>query len=73
MQSGTTWKPRNVWTGKNTVCIEWDSTVNLRDGRTVQLREIAVHEIKNGKIQNERFYYNPGDLGPPGGGEPPSA
>ena len=65
MQSGTTWKPRNVWTGRNTVCVEWDSTVHLRDGRTVQLREIAIHEIKNGKIQNERFYYNPMDLAPP--------
>ena len=65
MQSGTTWKPRNVWTGRNTVCVEWDSTVHLRDGRTVQLREIDIHEIKNGKIQNERFYYNPMDLAPP--------
>jgi len=75
MQSGTTWKARNVWTGPKTVCIEWDSTVNLRDGRTVQLHEIAIHEIKNGRIQNERFYYNPGDLAPPGagGGMPPSA
>jgi ketosteroid isomerase-like protein len=65
MQSGTSWKPRNVWTGRNTVCIEWDATVNLRDGRTVQLREIGIHEIKNGKIQRERFYYNPNDLAPP--------
>jgi len=65
MQSGTSWKPKNVWTGRNTVCIEWDATVNLRDGRTVQLREIGIHEIKNGKIQRERFYYNPNDLAPP--------
>jgi ketosteroid isomerase-like protein len=75
MQTGTTWKPRNVWTGRNTVCIEWDATVNLRDGRTVNLREIGIHEIKNGKIQSERFYYNPAALAPPsaGGGMPPSA
>jgi ketosteroid isomerase-like protein len=33
--------------------------VNTRDGRTVKLREIAVHEVRSGKIQNERFYYNP--------------
>jgi ketosteroid isomerase-like protein len=65
MQSGTSWKPRNVWLGRNTVCIEWDATVNLRDGRTVSLREVGVHEIKNGKIQNERFYYNPAALAPP--------
>ena len=37
----------------------------LRDGRTVSLREVAVHEIKSGKIQNERFYYNPMALAPP--------
>ena len=65
MQSGTTWKAKNVWTGRNTVCIEWDATVNVRDGRTVRLHEIAIHEIKNGKIQSERFYYNPAALAPP--------
>jgi len=68
MQSGTTWKAINVWVGRNTICIEWDATVNTRDGRTVKLPEIAVHEIKNGKIQNERFYYNPMALAPPQGG-----
>jgi hypothetical protein len=31
----------------------------------VQLREVGVHEIKNGKIQRERFYYNPLSLAPP--------
>jgi ketosteroid isomerase-like protein len=68
-------KPRNVWTGRNTICIEWDSAVTMRDGRTVQLHEIAVHEIKNGKIQSERYYYNPAALAPPagGGGMPPGA
>ena len=58
-------KPRNVWTGRNTICIEWDSTVTTRDGRTVQLRETAIHEIKNGKIQSERYYYDPASLAPP--------
>jgi ketosteroid isomerase-like protein len=65
MASAMVSKPRNVWTGRNTICIEWDSTVTLRDGRTVQLHETAVHEIKNGKIQNERYYYNPAALAPP--------
>jgi ketosteroid isomerase-like protein len=63
-------KPRNVWTGRNTICIEWDSTVTTRDGRTVQLRETAVHEIKNGKIQSERYYYNPAALAPPQPSQP---
>ncbi len=75
MQTGTSFKPKNVWTGRNTVCIEWDGTVNLRDGRIVHLREVAVHEIKNGRIQSERYYYNPMDLAPPGAGAgmPPGA
>jgi len=65
MQSGATWTAKHVWVGSNTICIEWDATVKLRDGRTVKLPEIAVHEIKNGKILNERFYYNPMALAPP--------
>lgn len=68
MQSGTTWKATNVWVGPKTICIEWDATVNVRDGRTVRLREVAIHEIKDGKIQYERFYYNPMALAPPQGG-----
>ena len=65
MQTGTTWKAVNVWVGRDTICIEWDATVNTRDGRTVKLPEIAVHKIRNGKIQDERFYYNPMALAPP--------
>ncbi len=68
MQSGASWKPRNVWTGRNTVCIEWDADVQMRDGRKVSLREIAVHELRNGKIVSERFYYNPLVFGPPPAG-----
>jgi ketosteroid isomerase-like protein len=64
MQLSTQWTARNVWTGKNTVCIEWDGEVQLRDGRHVSLREIAVHEIKDGKIHHERFYYDPSALAP---------
>jgi ketosteroid isomerase-like protein len=75
MTAGMESHPRHVWTGPYTICIEWDSTVTMRDGRTVQLREVAVHEIKNGKIQNERYYYDPMALAPPAesGGLPPSA
>jgi ketosteroid isomerase-like protein len=65
MQSGTKWKARNVWTRGNTICIEWDAEVAMRDGRTVRLREIGVHEIRGGKIGSERFYYNPLLLAPP--------
>jgi ketosteroid isomerase-like protein len=64
MQMGTTWRPRNVFVKGDTICIEWDATVKLRDGRTVSLPEVAVHEVKNGKIATERYYYNPMALGP---------
>ena len=68
MQSSAKWTALNVWTGGNTISIEWSGDVQLRDGRLVNLREIAVHEIVDGKIQHERFYYNPTALTPPAGG-----
>jgi ketosteroid isomerase-like protein len=64
MQSSAKWTALNVWTGGNTISIEWSGDVQLRDGRLVTLREIAVHEIVGGKIQHERFYYNPMALAP---------
>ncbi len=65
MQKGVKWKARNVFLGKGVICIEWDADVTLNDGRTVKLPEVAVHEIKGGKIARERFYYNPLALMPP--------
>ncbi len=65
MQQGTKWRPRNIAWGKNLVVIEWDCEVTLRDGRVAKLEEVAVHEIEGGKIQRERFYYNPAALAPP--------
>jgi ketosteroid isomerase-like protein len=76
MTAGMTSRARHVWTGPDTVCIEWVSTVTMRDGRTVQLTEVAVHEIKDGKIRSERYYYDPSALAPPAaetGGLPPTA
>jgi hypothetical protein len=67
MTSGMVSKAVNVWTGPRTICIEWDSTVTLRDGRTLQLRETAIHEIEDGKIRRERYYYNPAIFGQPAG------
>jgi len=65
MQKGTKWKARNVFTGKNVICIEWDAEVTLHDGRVVKLPEVAVHEIQGGKIVRERYYYNPALFAPP--------
>jgi ketosteroid isomerase-like protein len=65
MQMGTTWKARNVFVKGNTICIEWDARVTLRDGRTVDMPEVALHEVRDGKIVSERYYYNPLLLAPP--------
>jgi ketosteroid isomerase-like protein len=65
MQTASRWKASHVWLGPKSICIEWEGVVSLRDGRTVTLKEIAVHEVRNGKIQNERYYYNPMVLAPP--------
>ncbi len=65
MQKGVQWKARNVFLGKGVICIEWDADVTLNDGRTVKLPEVAVHEVKGGRIARERYYYNPMALMPP--------
>jgi ketosteroid isomerase-like protein len=65
MQTGSRWKATQVWLGPKSICIEWEGVVDLRDGRTVTLQEVAVHEVRNGKIQSERYYYNPMVLAPP--------
>jgi ketosteroid isomerase-like protein len=65
MQKGAKWTARNVFIGKDVICIEWDAEVTLNDGRMVKLPEVAVHEIDGGKIARERFYYNPLVLAPP--------
>jgi len=67
MQRSTKWKARNVVLGRNVICIEWDAEVTLNDGRVAKLPEVAIHEVKGGKIARERFYYNPAALAPPQG------
>jgi ketosteroid isomerase-like protein len=57
--TGATWRARNVWIGGNTIIIEWNARVTLSaSGKTVDFSEIAVHEIENGRIARERFYYD---------------
>jgi ketosteroid isomerase-like protein len=65
MQESTSWRARNVFVKGNVICIEWEATVKLRDGRTVPMHEVAVHEVRGGKIAAERYYYNPLALAPP--------
>ena len=64
MQERSEWKPRKVWSDGDAICIEWDATVHMRDGRVVPFAEIAVHEVRDGKIVAERYYYNPMALAP---------
>jgi ketosteroid isomerase-like protein len=67
MQEYAEWKPRKVLADGDTICIEWDATVRMRDGRVVPFAEVAVHEVRDGKIVSERFYYNPLALAPQAG------
>ena len=64
MVSDAKWHARNLWADGQTVIIEWEAQLTLRPGnRKVLFREIAVHEVRGGKIVRERFYYDPGILG----------
>ena len=60
-----TWKPRNVWIKGNTIAIQWDADLKFKDGRSVAFEEVAVHEVRGGKIVAERYYYDPSVLAPP--------
>ena len=63
MITDSRWKARNAWVDGNAIIVEWEGTVTLAaTGKVVELKEIAVHEVENGKIVRERFYYNPGVL-----------
>lgn len=59
MVSDSRWHARNLWCDGQTVVIEWEAVLALRSGRKVNFAEIAIHEIRAGKIFRERFYYDP--------------
>jgi ketosteroid isomerase-like protein len=57
-------EPRRVCVDGNVVMIEWVGHVTLAaSGNRTEMREVAIHEIENGKIVREAFYYNPASLG----------
>ena len=63
MTTDNVFEPRRVVVDGNVIMIEWLGHVTLAaTGRQVDLHEIAVHEIKNGKIAREAFFYNPAAL-----------
>jgi ketosteroid isomerase-like protein len=63
MVSDAAFTPRSVVVDGHMIVIEWEGRVTLAaSGRLVDLNEVAVHEIANGKIVKERFYYDPSVL-----------
>lgn len=59
------WTARNTFVKGNRICIEWQCHLKLRDGRELEFEEVAVHEVRGGKIVAERYYYDPSVLAPP--------
>jgi hypothetical protein len=73
--SSESWKAKNVWVKGNTIGIEWDANLRTKRGTSASFSEVAVHEIKGGKIVSERYYYDPAGMAPivaemMGGGAP---
>lgn len=55
--------PRRVCVDGNTIVIEWVGNVTLAaSGKKARLHEVAIHEIRNGKIVREAFFYDPSTL-----------
>lgn len=54
------WSVRNLWCDGQTIVVEWEARLPAeRPGSPrIPLREIAIHEVRNGKIVRERFYYD---------------
>jgi ketosteroid isomerase-like protein len=64
MTTHSTWHARNVCVDGNTIVIEWDGHVTFATGKEADLKEVAIHEVENGKIVRERFYYDRSALQP---------
>jgi len=63
MVTDTSFEPRRVLVDGNVIVIEWLGRVTLAAScRQAELHEIAVHEIANGKIVREAYFYNPAAL-----------
>jgi len=63
--SKAVWTALNVFSKKNSICIEWEIDLVMRDGRSVKMSEVAIHHVKGGKIASERFFYDRAQLEPP--------
>ena len=58
MAPQATWRARTVCVEGNTIVVEWEGDVTFATGKQAVMNEVAVHEIDNGKIVRERFYYD---------------
>jgi len=58
MAPQATWRARSVMVDGNTIAIEWEADVTFATGKQAVLNEVAIHEVENGKIVRERFYYD---------------
>lgn len=63
MTRESAFEPRRVVVDGNVIVIEWVGRVTLAaSGRRAELHEVAVHEIRDGKIAREAFFYDPAAL-----------
>jgi ketosteroid isomerase-like protein len=63
MVSDAHFEPRRVCVDGNTIVIEWVGDVTLTaSGKRARLHEVAIHEIRGGKIAREAYFYDPGAL-----------
>jgi ketosteroid isomerase-like protein len=63
MVSAARFEPRRVVVDGSTIVIEWVGEVTLAaSGKQAQLHEVAIHEIEDGKIKREAYFYDPSTL-----------
>ena len=56
-------EPRRVCVDGDTIVIEWVGEVTLAaSGKHALLHEVAIHEIRDGKIAREAYFYDPATL-----------
>lgn len=58
MAPQSTWRARGVTVDGNSIVIEWEADVTFATGKQATLNEVAIHDVENGKIARERFYYD---------------
>jgi len=66
MVSSARFEPRRVCVDGDTIVIEWLGDVTLAaSGKHVRLHEVAIHELHDGRIARELFFYDPSTFAQP--------